>query len=263
MQTTTPTTSTGRSVNLAEVKVVHFIRHGEAEHNVAARLHGRQEYRKWEFLDAPLTEKGREQAREARTVLLPHMKPQVVLVSPLTRTLQTAEEIFQPRPDEEKQPRFEVWESVRERIGQNPCDKRRKVSEIRPQFPLFSFDRVQDDDHHLWGDVRESTEALLQRARTFLHALRQRPETCIGVVSHSAFLTALFVVLTTEEGLKNNGSSGAPDLTAASSPDAVASPPPVPADGHIDGDLGQVKTVKEKVYFTNGEVKSIVILPPP
>jgi broad specificity phosphatase PhoE len=49
-------------------------------------------------LDAPLTEKGREQAREARTVLLPHMKPQVVLVSPLTRTLQTAEEIFQPRP---------------------------------------------------------------------------------------------------------------------------------------------------------------------
>jgi hypothetical protein len=46
MQTTTPTTSTGRSVNLAEVKVVHFIRHGEAEHNVAARLHGRQEYRK-------------------------------------------------------------------------------------------------------------------------------------------------------------------------------------------------------------------------
>jgi hypothetical protein len=87
------------------------------------------------------------------------------------------------------------------------------------------------------------------------------------VVSHSAFLTALFVVLTTEEGLKNNG---APDLAAASSPDAVASPPPVPAahtaasaDGHIDGDLGQVKTVKEKVYFTNGEVKSIVILPPP
>ncbi len=83
------------------------------------------------------------------------------------------------------------------------------------------------------------------------------------MVSHSAFLTALFVVLTTEEGLKNNGSSGAPDLTAASSPDAVASPPPVPADRHIDGDLGQVKTVKEKVYFTNGEVKSIVILPPP
>jgi hypothetical protein len=68
-----------------------------------------------------------------------------------------------------------VWESVRERIGQNPCDKRRKVSEIRPQFPLFSFDRVQDDDDLLWGDVRESTEALLQRARTFLHALRQRP----------------------------------------------------------------------------------------
>lgn len=35
----------GRSMNMADVKVVHFIRHGEAEHNVAARRHGCQEYR--------------------------------------------------------------------------------------------------------------------------------------------------------------------------------------------------------------------------
>jgi hypothetical protein len=72
------------------------------------------------------------------------------------------------------QPRFEVWESIRERIGQNPCDKRRKVSEVKPKFPLFSFDRMESDDDHLWGDMRESTEELLHRARTFLHALRQR-----------------------------------------------------------------------------------------
>ena len=32
-------------MNMADVKVVHFIRHGEAEHNVAARRHGCQEYR--------------------------------------------------------------------------------------------------------------------------------------------------------------------------------------------------------------------------
>jgi hypothetical protein len=32
-------------MNMADVKVIHFIRHGEAEHNVAARRHGCQEYR--------------------------------------------------------------------------------------------------------------------------------------------------------------------------------------------------------------------------
>jgi hypothetical protein len=189
------------------------------------------------------------------------------------------------------QPRLEVWESIRERIGQNPCDKRRKVSEVKPKFPLFSFDRMESDDDHLWGDMRESTEELLHRARTFLHALRQRqgpqlltsplpffvlvltadvciarPETCIGVVSHSAFLTALFVVLTTEEGLKNNGDCGAPDVTAASSPDGAPSPvtahaTAAAAGGHIDGDIDVKMPKKEKVYFTNGEVKSVVLLP--
>jgi hypothetical protein len=76
----------------------------------------------------------------------------------------------------------------------------------------------------------------------------------VAVVSHSAFLTALFVVLTTEEGLRNNGANGAPDVVAASStPDDVA-PSPQAGTSSTGGK-------KEKVYFTNGEVKSVVLLP--
>jgi len=228
-------------VNLADAKVVHFIRHGEAEHNVAARIHGCQEYRNWAYLDAPLTEKGREQAREARKFILAQMKPQVVLVSPLTRTLQTAEEVFEPLTKELK---FEVWEGVRERIGHHPCDKRRNVTELKSKFPQFSFNSVQDEEDCLWSDAREPTEDLLQRARTFLDALRQRSENCIGVVSHSAFLTAVFVALT-EGGLTSP--DGPPDIHAASSPDASVGP----SNGEASA------------YFTNGEVKSVVMLPLP
>merc|ERR1712183_808628 len=208
----------GRSMNMADVKVVHFIRHGEAEHNVAARRHGCQEYRNWAYLDAPLTEKGRGQARDAQKVVLAQMKPQVVLVSPLTRTLQTAEEVYKPLMDSsEGKPRFEVCEGVRERIGHHPCDKRRTVSELKPQFPQFSFDAILDE------------------------------EDCLGVVSHSAFLTAMFVVLTTECGLPSDGPDGRPDITSASSPDAVAN------GGPMNGET--------KPYFANGEVKTVVLLP--
>lgn len=78
-------------------------RHGEAEHNVAAALRGREEYAKWDYEDAPLTALGKEQAAATREKLFPSttassidplsasvFKPQLVVVSPLTRTLQTA-----------------------------------------------------------------------------------------------------------------------------------------------------------------------------
>ena len=100
----------------------------------------------------------------------------MVLVSPLTRTLQTAEEVFKPLMDgSEGKPRFEVCESVRERIGHHPCDKRRTVSELKPQFPQFSFDAILDEEDRLWSEAREPTEDILQRARAFLDVLRQRP----------------------------------------------------------------------------------------
>jgi broad specificity phosphatase PhoE len=163
-----------------------------------------------------------------------------------------------------------VCEGVRERIGHHPCDKRRTVSELKPQFPQFSFDAILDEEDCLWSEAREPTEDILQRARAFLDVLRQRPgepllthahshlqlahrwldhdaENCIGVVSHSAFLTAMFVVLTTECGLPSDGPDGRPDITSASSPDAVAH------GGPMNGE--------SKPYFANGEVKTVVILP--
>lgn len=82
-------------------------------------------------------------------------------------------------------------------------------------------------------------------------------------MSHSAFLTAIFVVLTTEEGLKNNG-NGTPDIAAASNPDTAPSPAierGQPTNGQAEVEPPARLTKKEKVYFSNGEVKSILLLP--
>lgn len=75
-------------------------------------------------------------------------------------------------------PRFEVLEVLRERIGVNPCDKRRRLSVISSEFPHFSFANVAEEEDTLWrSDSREPYEELHRRARTVLQMLRSRQGT--------------------------------------------------------------------------------------
>ena len=140
----------------------------------------------------------------------------LVVVSPLTRTCETAFHIFGPgrqpgkpsflstldAPDgsEEKlrgekvpAPRILVREECRERWGQYVCDGRRPVSEVMPEFPLFDWSEVPyDDDHFYTEDARESDEHCCERGIAFLQWLNKRPEKCIAVVTHSSFLRHIF-----------------------------------------------------------------------
>lgn len=105
-------------------KLVHLIRHGQGAHNVAAALRGAEAYKDQTLRDASLDDVGVQQAtqlgqwiRDARMVV------DVVLVSPLTRTLQTASYMFpEPRP---AGLHFVAIEMCREAHGGHPCDQRR------------------------------------------------------------------------------------------------------------------------------------------
>ncbi len=83
------------------VKQVTFIRHGEAEHNVAVRETGSNAaYSDPRWEDAALTEDGLQQAMQLQADLLKTgTKFDIVLVSPLMRTLQTAIATFATEPD--------------------------------------------------------------------------------------------------------------------------------------------------------------------
>jgi broad specificity phosphatase PhoE len=80
-----------------------FMRHGEAEHNVAALSEGDAAYLNPAYKDAPLTAKGREQILEsARELLKTYPKIDGILCSPLTRAIQTARCVKEIIPCDQK-----------------------------------------------------------------------------------------------------------------------------------------------------------------
>lgn len=208
---------TGFSIFLAErTKKVHFIRHAEGTHNVASRNAGTDAVLvdNMNYWDAPLTDAGVEQCLELRRHLAnrpsqgrPFTHFDLVIVSPLTRTLQTAQHIFGPSrkpgvpsflspPFEATslpRPQILVREEARERWGYYSCDGRRKISEIIKEFPDFDFSAIEHDEDIFYTKEREPTEHIKDRTIQFLEWLNKRPEKCIAVVTHSSFLRHLFM----------------------------------------------------------------------
>mmetsp|Transcript_19399 Transcript_19399/g.42373 ORF Transcript_19399/g.42373 Transcript_19399/m.42373 type:complete len:332 (+) Transcript_19399:64-1059(+) len=224
------TPTTGFSLFLAErTKKIHFIRHAEGYHNVETAKTGSnscliaktdpQKHRLW---DAKLTPKGIAQAEELREYLTKRPSGgrsftsfDLIVVSPLTRTLETALHIFgRPRQpgvpaflDDGKAPvnspehrdgvfvpapRMLVREECRERWGEYVCDGRRPIREIIKEFENFDFSELSYDDDVFWSDKREPDDDCCARALAFLEWLNKRPEKCIAVVTHSSFLRHLF-----------------------------------------------------------------------
>jgi len=212
---------------LQHQKRVHFVRHGEGHHNVHSTVWFDQGKggNPWEHptcpIDPTLTDLGHEQARDLNKrgealQAAGRFDPEVVVVSPLRRTLQTATLGFSFLKG--KVP-FVAQESCREIMGQHRCDRR-----IHSRFHAEAYDHVDfsnlhdfpsaDSKQHAtssleeaseeereaagdtvfneWGRTRESDEAAVERALDFLFWLRDRPERDFVVVTHSAWLCVAF-----------------------------------------------------------------------
>ena len=114
---------------------VHFFRHGAAISNDSRLTEA--EIAEERFLDAPLSDHGREQARLAGEDLARALQAttvDVVLVSPLCRALETAELILSSAGIS---PPVRVIELLREAHGVRRCDARRPRSVAAARFPSF------------------------------------------------------------------------------------------------------------------------------
>mmetsp|Transcript_11098 Transcript_11098/g.34032 ORF Transcript_11098/g.34032 Transcript_11098/m.34032 type:complete len:230 (+) Transcript_11098:1-690(+) len=172
-------------------KLVHLIRHGQGFHNAAAeREFGgcecRQDpkmcvYNRPELMDARLTEKGKAQASTLSSL---DLRPQIVLVSPLTRTLQTASLAF---PGEASPMR--AVEEIRE-VLHHQCDRRRTIKEVQTEFPHVTFGAHLDNEDKLFPiyNGSEPEHIVWQRGKGALRWLMERPESELAIVSHSGFL---------------------------------------------------------------------------
>lgn len=198
-----------REAGAARVKVLYLVRHAEGTHNAKDREVGTP---RWEaefarteaFLDADLTpfgvddarRKGRPAVRRELARGMPRLER--VVVSPMSRAIQTAQNFF--APDQLPEAPFAAFELCRETLGVHTCDKRRPLSELRRKFPDVDFAfrgaAMRDEQDVMWeADHRETSAEIQARALLFLAQLyREVPERHVAVVAHSGFIEAVCAV---------------------------------------------------------------------
>ena len=208
------------SSSVTAKKVVHFQRHGQGTHNALYKQFtdemgeppdlAETDPKKNPLLlehivDAPLTQKGKDQCAAQRYVASKLDGVELIICSPLVRTLQTAHITFENHLDC-KNVKWIAHEGVREEFGTLLCNKRRPLSETRVQFPKVDYTYMPQEqkDDILWNKYveensnkdgipkREELVDISHRAYHFLvNFLLERPEKEMVVVGHSHWFHAM------------------------------------------------------------------------
>jgi len=199
------------SKSLITSKIIHFQRHGQGYHNLlgdVVRASGQDiniddpnpevnPFVKPEIQDSPLTFQGRTEAT-SRRYEASVLSPQLIVVSPLVRAIQTAlltftDHIYVNEEGNEKEKiQLIAHEGCREQLGLLTCNKALPLSQTKNDYPEVDFSLVtHDEDDHLWNkyDTRESPIDEANRAYDFLtNFIMEREEEEMAVVCHSAWL---------------------------------------------------------------------------
>ena len=165
-------------------KLLYLIRHGYALHNELYPKLGVRAFRIDATIDAPLTHEGHIQAIELGNSWENKGTIELVLVSPLTRALETCMNIFG-----DTNIRIESHEFLREYpIGEDTCNKRSSLSLLKNKYPKINFN-LSDDEDILWREeYREKIDELENRIKIMIDYLKSRPEKNIAIIGHSSFI---------------------------------------------------------------------------
>ena len=166
-------------------KTLYCIRHGLAEHNINYGKFGSTTFYDPNFVDTSLVKEGFDQANQLRESWKEIDDIELVIVSPLQRTLQTAIEIFK-----EKEVPILSLEIVREYpLGKQTCNKRSPLSILKKKYPRVNFHDFKSENDEVWLSHREETiDELNVRIDLFKQYILQRPETKIAFINHGSFI---------------------------------------------------------------------------
>ena len=166
-------------------KLVYCIRHGLSQHNTNYLKYGVSTFYDPNFTDTELLPEGLQQATELRESWYELKNIELVIVSPLRRTLATAREIFK-----DIDVPMIALDFVREYpLGLQTCNKRSAKEYLMKEYPKVNFDSLQTNYDELWYPEREETiEELDSRILEFKDFLNTRSETKIAFVNHSSFI---------------------------------------------------------------------------
>jgi glucosyl-3-phosphoglycerate phosphatase len=163
------------------MRPIILIRHGQSTFNAHYEATGNDPG----HIDARLTEKGETQAKAAGDALA-HDEIDHVILSPLTRAIQTGLHIFGHRPVT-----FEVTCKHRERL-ESSCDVGRSPHDLKADFPHLDFAHLNDpwwhhepntqgafatEPHHLFQD----------RVTRFQNWIAAHPAKRVAVIGHGTF----------------------------------------------------------------------------
>lgn len=200
-------TSEEDTQTLITTKIIHFQRHGQGYHNLfgdITREFGKEieiddpdpsknPFVRPEIRDSPLTHFGRTEAMNRQSeVKSRKLSPQVVIVSPLHRAIQTALITFESCHKDGIP--FVAHEGCREQLGLLTCNKALPLSQTKVDFPTVDFDLISHgEEDSLWSpEEREHPVPEANRVYKFLtEFLMHRKEEEIAVVCHSAWLFSM------------------------------------------------------------------------
>jgi len=164
-------------------KILHLIRHGHSLHNELFHKLGVQAFRIPLTIDSPLTQEGHIQSITLGQSWNKKGDIELILVSPLTRTLETCMNIFGDTDIP-----IESHEFLREYpIGEDTCNQRSSFTLLRKHFPKVNFNLVNDQDTLWREDYRETIPELEHRLKVMINYLQGRKEKNIAIVGHSSF----------------------------------------------------------------------------
>ncbi|KAK0727793.1 histidine phosphatase superfamily [Lasiosphaeria miniovina] len=176
--------------------VIHILRHGQSLHNIE---------RGYPHRDPPLTELGEAQAR---AVQLP-AAPDLIIISPMTRAIQTALLVFGtaaeetppdiPRHAQSQNPvsvpvPVQVWPDLRETHDHATCNKGLGRAALAARFPGLDFSLCgpEWDEAYYPAHSAARAEARAERVRSRLCALaRSGLYENIVLVTHRGFVAFL------------------------------------------------------------------------
>jgi broad specificity phosphatase PhoE len=201
-----------------QIKTFYFVRHAQGIHNEAESIFGTHhweavEAKNEQYFDAKLTEFGRNQTKllfDSITKMqqsTPTLKFDLLIVSPLSRAIETAQIAFEPLFDN---PKFPIYshEMIRETIGRHYCDKRRSITELKQLYPRINFfepGAFTSDSDLLWdAKERETSNEIQLRAIQFLNWCFDRfvDEKHILVLAHSGIISTCARILGVNDSMQ-------------------------------------------------------------
>jgi broad specificity phosphatase PhoE len=155
------------------VALIHIVRHGEALHNVQ---------RGYPHRDPPLTEAGVQATREIKLSI----SPDLIVISPMTRTIQTAMNMF---PELQVAGSYtvpvQIWPDLRE-ANDAVCNLGLTRNEMQSRYPQFDFSECHEDWDYPYHTISDATFRA-ERVRKRLQRLSATFKN-IAVISHRGLI---------------------------------------------------------------------------